>query len=245
MALLDTEALEEIGLTRNETRIYITLLEIGKAHIGEISEKTRMHRRTIYDCLERLIDRGLVSFILEGKTRYFAAVNPQKIKEILKEKESRIENILPNLFELVNKSKHKTEATIYKGKEGLKNIMEDLVKSKPKIWYSLTSSSKAKETFPVYLYQFHEKRIKERVLLKIIFGKHERAIKRSEELKKNPLTEVRFTDLEYVIPISIWIYNNKLAFMLWDSEIGILIESKETTDTFKNYFKMLWKIAKK
>ncbi|MBI2129105.1 hypothetical protein HYU07_02605 [Candidatus Woesearchaeota archaeon] len=242
--MVETEALESLGLTRNEAIVYITLLDLSKAHIGRIAERTRMHRRTIYDCLERLIDRGLVSFIMEGKSRFFIAASPQKLKEIVKEKEANIENVLPKLFEIAQQSKAITDVTVHKGKEGLKNIMEDIIKSKPKIWYSLTSAGKATEVLPFYLPQFHERRIKENIKLYIIFGKNKEAIKRAKELKKLKLTEARLIGTKYVIPISIWLYNNKVAFMLWESETGILIENKGTADTFKNYFKVLWGASK-
>jgi sugar-specific transcriptional regulator TrmB len=242
---METEALEELGLTRNESIVYITLLDLGKAHIGQISEKTRMHRRTIYDCLERLQDRGLVSHIIEGKTRFFIAINPKKLKEIIEYKKAKIDNILPKLFEIAKSSKVKTEVLVNKGKEGLKNILEDVLRTKPKILYSLTSAGKVTEVLPFYILHFHEKRAKLNIKLDIIFGKNDRAIKRAKELKKLKLTEVKFIDSKYVAPISIWMYNNKLAFLIWASEIGILIENKETTDTFKNYFNLLWKLAKK
>jgi len=242
---METEALEGLGLTRNEARVYVTLLEVGKSHIGQISEKTRMHRRTIYDCLERLIDRGLVSFVLEGKTRFFIAVNPSKLKDMAEEKEAKIEQILPKLLSIAKKSKEKTEVNVYSGKEGLKNVMEDLIKSKPKMWLSLTSAAKARQAFPIYLDQFHEKRVKEKIFLKIVFAKNEGIMKRAKELKKTKLTEVKFTNFEYVMPISIWIYNDKISFLLWDSETGIIIRNKETSDSFRHYFELIWRISKK
>jgi len=242
---METEALEGLGLTRNEALVYITLLEVGKSHIGQISEKTRMHRRTIYDCLERLIDRGLVSFVIEGKTRFFIAVNPNKLKDMAEEKEAKINQILPKLLSIAKKSKEKTEINVYSGKEGLKNVMEDLIKSEPKIWLSLTSAAKARQAFPIYLDQFHEKRVKEKISLKIVFAKNESIMKRARELQKTKLTEVKFTNFEYVMPISIWIYNDKISFLLWDSETGIIIRNKETAESFKHYFELIWRIAKK
>ncbi len=242
---METEALEGLGLTRNESLVYLTLLELGKSHIGQIAEKTRFHRRTIYDCLERLMDRGLVSFVMEGKIRFFIAVSPQKLKDIIKEKEQKLEDILPKLFEISKKSKIKTEVVVNKGKEGLKNVIDDVIKTKPKVFYSLTSAGKATEVIPYYIHHFHKKRVQEKIKLDIIFAKNEQAIKRAKELKKLKYTEVRFVNTEYVIPISLWIYNNKVAFLLWDSETGILIENKETSDTFKNYFNLLWKISRK
>lgn len=241
---MDTEALEELGLTRNEAIVYTTLLELGKSNINYIADKTRMHRRTIYDCLERLADKGLVSYILEGKTRFFIAVNPSKLIGILREKEEKIEVILPKLLEITKKSKTKIEVTVHRGKEGLKNIMEDIIKEKPKVWYSLTSSGKGMQTLPFYIPKFHERRIKAKIKLTIIFGRNENAIKRAKELEKLKLTEAKFIDTKYIIPLSLWIYDDKIAFMLWEDEIGILIESKETAETFLNYFKVLWKISR-
>jgi sugar-specific transcriptional regulator TrmB len=242
---METEALEGLGLTRNEAIIYITLLDLGKSHIGQISEKTRMHRRTIYDCLERLIDRGLVSFVLEGKTRFFIAVNPGKLKDMAEEKEAKIEQVLPKLLSIAKKSKEKTEVNVYSGKEGLKNVMEDLIKSKPKMWLSLTSAAKARQAFPIYLDQFHDRRVKEKIFLRIVFARNEGIMKRAKELKKTKLTEVRFTNFEYVMPISIWIYDDKTSFLLWDSETGIIIRNKETAESFRHYFELIWKLAKK
>jgi sugar-specific transcriptional regulator TrmB len=217
------------------------LLDIGRAHIGGITEKTRMHRRTVYDCLERLKDRGLVTFIVEGKTRFFTAVNPNKLLSILQEKEANIKEILPKLFELAGKLKQKIEVSVHAGKEGLKNIMEDIIRTSPQTWYSLTSASKGLETLPFYIPHFHDRRIAKHIVLQIIVGKSRPAIKRGEQLKKLKLTNVKSIDTKYVIPISIWIYNNKTAFMLWESRIGILIESEETANTFRNYFEVLWK----
>jgi sugar-specific transcriptional regulator TrmB len=241
---MDTDALEELGLTRNEAIIYITLLDTGKANIGQITEKTRMHRRTIYDCLERLQDRGLASHVVEKKIRFFSAVNPQKLREIVKEKEVKVENILPSLLKIANSSKSATEVTVHKSKEGLKSVMQDLLRTKPKAWYSLTSGGKGTEVLPFYIPQFHEKRIQEKIFLKLISDKNPSAIKRSKELKKLRMTEVRLLDTKYFVPISLWVYSSKTAFMLWESEIGILIENKETAETFRNYFEFLWRKAK-
>lgn len=241
---METDALESLGLTRNESVVYITLLELGKAHIAQISEKTRMHRRTIYDCLERLEDRGLVSFVMEGKTRMFIPINPQKLKEIAEEKEEKIESILPKLLEALNKSKIKTEVSVHKGKEGLRNVMDDLIKSKSTKWYSLTSAGKGSEALPFYIPEFHKKRIKAKIELNIIFNKNKLSLERSKELRNLNLTKVRFIDTTYLVPISIWLYINKIAFMLWESETAILIENKETADSFKNYFKLIWNQSK-
>ena len=67
------EILEEFGLTKNEVKIYLTLLKMGRALAGEITEKSGIHRRNVYDSIERLMKKGLVSFIIQNNRKYFRA----------------------------------------------------------------------------------------------------------------------------------------------------------------------------
>ena len=55
--------LKELGLTHLEIKLYKFLLLDGPNHAGLISRKTGVHRRNVYDALERLIQKGLVSYI--------------------------------------------------------------------------------------------------------------------------------------------------------------------------------------
>ena len=60
------EQLYESGLTKNESKIYLTLLEIGPSHAGLISRKSGLHRRVVYDTLEMLTQKGLIGYILKN-----------------------------------------------------------------------------------------------------------------------------------------------------------------------------------
>ena len=79
--------LEEMGLTSVEAKIYLTLVIKGPSLAGVIAKETGIHRRTAYDILYRLRTKGLVSNIIIENKRNFEAVNPERLLEILKEKE--------------------------------------------------------------------------------------------------------------------------------------------------------------
>lgn len=246
---MDRSALENLGLTANETTIYLALLELGKSQINRIADRTGLHRRTIYDCLTRLEDKGLAGFITENKTRYFSAVDPRKLldflrekEESIKEQENKINDIIPELFSMFQAAKSDVEVSVYKGKQGLKTIMEDIIREGQKEWLSLTSAGKGPEILPYYLPRFHKRRIKEGIKLKII---ESIGIKRGKELEKMKLTELRYAPVKYLAPISIWVYGSKTAFMLWDVGVGILIDSKETAESFRTHFNILWNISGK
>lgn len=249
---MDMKPLEKIGLTSNESLVYKTLLEIGKSNINGIANKIGLHRRTIYDCLIRLEEKGLIGYVIEEKTRMFYPINPKRLllfleekKEKIEEEKKEIENILPSLIDLFKQKTTKTNVIVYKGKEGLKSVMNDVIETRPREWFSITSTAKVKEVLPLFEKHFHKKRVNKKIPLKIIFGKNKPAIERGKELSKLKFTEVKYIKEGSVIPISIWIYDNKTSFLLWDSKIGIIIEDKDTADSFRNHFNVLWKIAKK
>ena len=74
--------LKQAGLTENETKVYLALIESGPNLAGQISRKTGLHRRSVYDVTEMLIKKGLIGYILKNNRRYFEASNPNRILEL-------------------------------------------------------------------------------------------------------------------------------------------------------------------
>ena len=101
--------LQQIGLTENETKIFLTLLDLGSSLAGIISRKSGIHRRSVYDAIDRLIEKGLIGYIVKNNRKYFEAVNPSILLNLLKEKEESIKEILPQLESKFNLTKEKQE----------------------------------------------------------------------------------------------------------------------------------------
>src|SRR3989344_3857642 len=99
--------LKDAGLTENENKIYTALIEIGPTLAGKISRKTGLHRRTVYDVVETLIQKGLVSYILENNRRVFNAVDPEHILDLMEEKKQSLRPLINNLRQKFNHSKGK------------------------------------------------------------------------------------------------------------------------------------------
>ncbi|MBI2148560.1 helix-turn-helix domain-containing protein [Candidatus Woesearchaeota archaeon] len=96
--------LEEIGLTKNETKIYLNLLKIGSTTTGNIIKETGIHTSKVYDGLERLMHKGLVSYVIISNVKYFKAVDPERLIDFLEDKknainkqEEEIKKIIPKL----------------------------------------------------------------------------------------------------------------------------------------------------
>ncbi len=243
---MDTKILEEVGLTSNESKVYLSLIELGSSSATQIIQKTGLHRAVVYDLLERLIGKGLVGHAIKGRKKFFEATNPERLKEILQEKEQKLSEILPRLLEL-SKFQTKLEVKIYKGKEGIKNVFEDILRSKPKEWLSLSSGGETYKVLPYFLEHFHKARIKNKILARGLLLDNPTARKRGETLAKMSLTEIRYLPKTFLTPTVMNIYDNRVTMYLVTEEnipFIILIENKELSKSFREYFEWLWKLSK-
>ena len=75
--------LRDAGLTENESKVYLALLDFGPSLAGIISRKTGLHRRTVYDTTEMLIKKGLIGYILKNNRRLFEAASPARIPTVV------------------------------------------------------------------------------------------------------------------------------------------------------------------
>ena len=127
---MEIEKLQKIGLNRNEAKIYLTLLKLKSAQAGKISKESQINRTTTYDSLKRLIEGGLVSFVISANKKVFKPVAPKRLLDRIKEEEETIEEILPELNSIFEGTKEKEESEIYQGKKGIKSILQDILNYK-------------------------------------------------------------------------------------------------------------------
>ena len=66
---MNAKILENIGLTDGEIKVYLALIKLGSSTSGPITDKSGVSRSKIYNILERLIQKGLVSYTIKEKTR--------------------------------------------------------------------------------------------------------------------------------------------------------------------------------
>lgn len=125
---MNNEIFESLGLSPNEAKIYETLLEKGESSVSEIAVSSGTHRRNIYDAIQRLIKKGLCFQIFSANENIYNAVDPDKLMELISEKQDKLKAILPALKRKFGSRTTTEEAYIYKGLEGQKNILSDVLR---------------------------------------------------------------------------------------------------------------------
>ncbi len=241
------QSLKKFGLSEKEANVYLSCLELGETTATDISIKSNLPRTLVYDILERLISLGLVSYNIQANKKHFMAAEPQELLRILKEKEESIKEILSDLEELQKlKGVKRPKVEIYEGKEGMKTVMNDILKLGIKEFLAYGSSRSSFKIIPVFMEHWHKERIKRKVVMKILYNNTKSA---REKVKKNPeslkYAKYKFMPIELESPTATLIYDNKVVLQSWTKEpFAVMIENEEMANNQRRYFEELWKIAK-
>ncbi len=238
---MGTQILQEIGLSNTEAKVYLALLELGSALAGEITKKSEVNRTNVYDALERLIEKGLVTYVISANRKVFEPVNPEMLREILKEKQEKLSSAMNELQLKYKTSRIKEEATIFKGKKGIKSIFEDILKEKKNL-FVYGAESRFADMFPDYQKHWNDRRAKLGIKVKMIYNEKVKKRKIEEKLK---LLTMKFLPKHYEFPSTVMIYDDKIVTIVWtELPFGFMIRSKEAVKSNKNFFDILWDIAK-
>jgi sugar-specific transcriptional regulator TrmB len=234
--------LEDLGLTSAEAKIYLMLLEQGASLAGIISRNTGIHRRSVYDSIERLIQKGLVSYIKSNNRKYFEAVSPDRLLDIMHKREEDIKSILPDLKKLTETREGKNETLFFRGKPALKSAFDDQLDKAKEIciWGATT---RATEILPFYFQRFDRQRVKKGIKARIIFNESER---KHPYIAKIPLAEVRFVPEQYASNMCVNIYDRNICIVAWRPDpVAILVREDNISGGFRSYFEFMWSMAKK
>jgi len=241
----EMEVLEELGLSKNNSMIYLTLLKLNSSTAEKIAKVSGIHRRTVYDSLESLIKSGLVSYVISDGKKIFRATNPyylleilEEEKENLKKKSSNVTSILSKLLQTQKMSNEEDFVTVYKGTSGYKAVLNDILKTGKE--NLVLGVHRPPEAVKGFLGAFHKKRVKLGIPEKLIFRASDQ--KRAEQLSKLPLTKTKVMSQISDKKVAVNVYGDKVAILMWSSPVGILIKNKDIADSLRKYFKILWKI---
>jgi HTH-type transcriptional regulator, sugar sensing transcriptional regulator len=239
------ESLMGVGLTSNEAEMYLLLLEIGESLASTLAKKTKISRPHVYDSLNKLLEKGMASYIIRNGKRYFRSAPPEKIIDYVKEqqyeleqKEAKIKQIIPNLNSSLKKVKNKPKIDVYDGPEGLKTILFDIASVGKEMLAFNTIGDKILDYLPMHVIKrYYEERRKKRVKSRQFYSEGVKLLKHSMATYKKLPSEYN--------PVLLFVYGNNVSmFILTDDPITIKIESEEVANLYRIQFEYMWKMIK-
>ncbi len=245
---MNPEVLERIGLTRNESITYLTLLKLGTSKTGAILKSSGLNSGKIYEILDKLKDKGLVSETVENNTRLFTPAPPKQLigyleqkKNSLREEEALINEMIPALDQIREEKLPEKRIVTYKGFRGIVTAAEEaLEKTEPGKEILSLGISDINAWSQSYWVRWEKMRMEKRVTGRYILSERGRIF---NDLKNEEGIAVRFMKKD--TPVGIDIYGDDIVLILHYQEpiSCTMITDKNTVTTFKSYFDVLWKVA--
>lgn len=230
--------IESLGLEEKEAKVYLALLGLGEVTATKLAVKTNLDRTLMYQLTNKLVERGLASYIVKNNVRYFSAADPEILLKNLQEKEDNLKKILPELKERQKFVKPETKVEIYRGREGINTILKMIIREE-KPYYIMGGAQEACSIFGLENTVFVKRAEKLKLLGKIFARKGDNFfVGRNEEYKFIP---------EHLISSTTqMLWNNKTAIFVWSEPYYvILIENEDITKSNMATFNYLWSIAEK
>ncbi|MFH1112037.1 MAG: helix-turn-helix domain-containing protein [Patescibacteria group bacterium] len=232
--------LKIFGLSPKEAQVYLGLLELGSSAVQKIARKSVLPRATVYDILDELANKGLVSTFEQKGVKHYTAENPEKLFKLAQDRARLLEAILPQLKALYQSPADRPMVRFFQGKEGMKVILEEVLESKSEF---LTFSS-AEDLFMV-LDDYFPEFVKRRVALKIparVITRDSAKARERKRLGPKEMREVRLIPAIYDFHGMKMIFGKKIAlFAFYKDLIAVIIESEELAKLEKAQFELLWK----
>lgn len=235
-------AIEQLGYSPHEVRVYLAALELGGSTATDIAEKAKMPRTTVNLTIDSLHRKGLLDAYLQHRRKIWTAVHPNKLLIRLKEHEAALRTVLPELQSLHRDTDTKPAVRTYSGAEEIRQIMNDILETKHHLsaihlwdeWVALLGRG--------YMDDFIETRVRQNIRTRLLVPK----TKTSLALKEKDAKELRITQFlpdGVTIDNSNFIYGNKVAIISVKSKqpVGILIEDEDISHTMRVFFDSLWK----
>jgi predicted DNA-binding transcriptional regulator len=133
------ELLQKTGLSLNEARVYEALLYLGEANVNILSIKSKVHRRNVYDSLNKLMEKGLASETFVKMKRLYSTVQPE------------------------------AEAYLFKGIEGFKNYLQLILEQKQTVYFIGAKAFWLDPRLQYYLIHFDKERKKQGITFMHLF----------------------------------------------------------------------------
>lgn len=233
--------LQELGFSEKEAQIYISLNTYGPSPASTLAKRTNIKRGSIYDILNSLIEKNVVTSFQQGAYTYFGIDDIKKVIQQEKEK-VKIAHEVVDILKTLQQTQETIDIQYYNGEEGYKEMYEDILQAKTdeiRVFIHLDNFHSVLD--PIYEEKWTLKRIKNKIKARLIMQDTPYAQKFQAEDKKL-FRETRLIQ-KPVFESTCILYSDYIT--LFDAKehfTGIRIHHKNFANMFSAIFNGYWEI---
>ena len=235
--------LEGLGLSKNEASTYLALQQKGKTKAGELIKETGLHRNLVYQALDALAQKRLLTKSSMGTVALFQATDPMHLLDGIREQKLTAERIIDEL-----KEKQKIvdqEITIYEGAEGLRafslKAAESLAPGKtlyvlgsggPRFGKAMGNAALKK------YYSLIEKNGNARILM---YQTQQYTPAMYAMTKHSSKFSFRILPFDMTPAAGVVFTDESVALLIYGEPIAVIeVKNQHLVEAYRNYFELLW-----
>ena len=222
--------LQELGLSEQQSKIYLALAKLGKSSASKIASEAKVSYGTIYDILAQMERQGLVKTVPE-KTKKFIPSPPEHLLDLIKQKEDNLNKLKKGVKEIKKLYEHEPSQPIViaQGKSNFYKLKSEMKKPKKRD-YSIRPIFEYNPTS----FRRMKKKIREGVDYRIIYGPNARKEVR-DKYKKHKI-KMKKTPIDNVVMA---VHDNQTLITLIHKNTTMLIKDKNFADLMAWFFTSL------
>lgn len=239
---MNIQQLISLGFSEKEASVFLSLNQIGPSAASTLARITNLKRTSMYDILNSLLEKNLITSFRQGQYTYYAVDDLNKIYYQEKEKLDIAKNVIEQL-KAIQKNPQNIDINYYKGREGYVEMYRDILAKKPKElmgWINLDKFYAAID--PVFEEQWTQQRVKKNIAVRLLlqntplveaFQKNDAALRR----------ETRLIPTSNLFETTCFLYENHVTFFDSSGSItGIRINHNGFYAMQKQIFEMNWQL---
>src|SRR3989344_608715 len=246
---MNESLLFELGLTQNEVKTYLALLELGSATTSKVIERAHISSGKIYETLTKLQQKGIVSVTQVNGVHQYTPTHPEALtalvhekKKALEQKEEQLRNLIPKLTALRSETIPGTVANTVMGMRAVRSLIAGLFENTKSPIYAMGIRGNKKPEYNRFWWHITQDILeKEKKAAYYLFSENT-----SEYYKMHTkLKHVQVRSTSAKTPIAIDLVDDHTLLLTYGESIECIdIWSKPITESFRAFFLQLWEDAK-
>ena len=237
------QLLSELGLSKNDSKIYLTLLKHGPSTVTIIPKQSGIHRANVYSALERLRNKGLASDVIQKDKKLFGPADPSLLINLLQEKEMKLRAMLPQFSLDYSISQKENTVEVYNGAAAFRNLFLHYLEVGKNIYAFGIPEGSVSVVGEYFQNTIHKRRAKNKQWMYHIYNSA--ATDRMKFLNTLPYTNARHLPKEYDIPVITLVCGDEVAIVSVKEHKPtiVIIHNKDMAEAYQKYFMILWEKA--
>ncbi len=236
------DTLQKLGLTPQESAVYLALLKLGEASVQHIAKEADIQRPNCYAILESLAQKGLIGYQRTSRGRSYIAQDPSILSRIQQQKTVLLNSALPELRSLYSQAPTHAKIRTYEAKEGIHQLYEEILESDG--YDGIYSPEALLPIWGNYSSEFGIRAVEKGMTVRELVATNERPVPYAKYFKA-PKQQIRYLTPDEHTMTDIVLFENKLVLVAYEPTIhAVTIEGSSIVDTHRYLFDLAWKQAK-